>query len=136
MRILVIDDNTDNVDSMARLLRYDGYEVSAAYCGSVALELAEADPPDAVLSDISMPGMDGYEVARQLRRMFHGRLLLVAVTALSLEEDRKRSREAGFDRHLVKPVDVEEVRKLLAAARVALLLRQPVPDKTDQSSAL
>jgi CheY-like chemotaxis protein len=79
--------------------------------------------------------MDGYEVARQLRRMFHGRLLLIAVTALSLEEDRKRSRQAGFDRHLVKPVDVEEVRKLLAAARVNLLLRRSVSDKTDQSSA-
>jgi CheY-like chemotaxis protein len=102
---------------MARLLRYDGYEVSAAYCGSVALELAESDPPDAVLSDISMPGMDGYEVAKRLRRMFHARVLLIAVTALSLEEDRKPSRQAGFDRHLVKPVDLQEVRRLLAAAR-------------------
>jgi len=120
MRVLVVDDLPDNVDAMAHLLRLGGYEVAAAYCGPTALKLARARQPDVALLDISMPGMDGLEVARQLGQMFQDRVLLIAITALGLEEDRKRSREAGFDHHLVKPVDTDALESLLAAADSAL----------------
>ncbi len=116
MRVLEVDDNRDTVDSVAKLLRHDGHEVQSAYTGPVALQLAEAYPPDAVLSDICMPGMDGYEVAKRLRQKFQERVLLIAVTALSSHEDPGRSHQAGFDHHLVKPVDPHELRALLAGA--------------------
>jgi CheY-like chemotaxis protein len=120
MRVLVVDDSPDNVDAMALLLRLDGYDVTGAYCGPTALKLARAQQPDVVLLDISMPGMSGYEVARQLRQMFQDHVLLIAITSHGLEEDRRRSREAGFDRHLVKPVDPHVVEDLLATAESAL----------------
>jgi CheY-like chemotaxis protein len=113
-RVLVVDDYPDNVESMALLLRLYGHEVEVALGGPAALRAAQAQQPDAVLLDISMPGMDGYQVARQLRAMFPDKpLLLVAITAHGFEEDRRRCEEAGFDRHLVKPADPLEVEQLL-----------------------
>ena len=95
VRVLVVNDSPDIVESMALLLRLYGQ-------------------PDAVLLDISMPGMDGYQVARKLRAMFRDKpLLLVAITAHGFEEDRRRCEEAGFDRHLVKPADPLAVEHLL-----------------------
>ena len=114
VRVLVVDDYPDNVESMALLLRLCGHEVEVALGGAAALRVAQAQQPDAVLLDISMPGMDGYQVARKLRAMFRDRpLLLVAITAHGFEEDRRRCEEAGFDRHLVKPADPLEVERLL-----------------------
>lgn len=114
VHVLVVDDYPDNVETMAKLLRLDGHEVTVAYDGAAALQAAQAQRPDAVLLDISMPGMDGYQVARKLRAMFRDKpLLLIAITAYGFEEDRRRSEEAGFDLHLVKPVDPLKVEILL-----------------------
>jgi CheY-like chemotaxis protein len=112
-RVLVVDDDPDSAESMARLLQHSGHEVDVALDGKTALQRARAKQPDVVLLDICMPGMDGYEVARQLRAMFQNKVQLVASTALGSEEDRKRCLEAGFDLHLVKPVDPTEVRNLV-----------------------
>ena len=113
VRVLVVDDYPDNAESMGMLLRLFGYEVATAYNGSAALQVARVQQPDVVLLDISMPEMSGYEVATQLRRMFQDRVVLIAITALGFAEDRQRCLEAGFDRHLVKPADPNEVARLL-----------------------
>ena len=114
-RILVVDDNADAALSLAKLLRrLYGQEVRVAHDGPEALDVAEEFRPEVVLLDIAMPAMDGYEVARRLRRRpaFAG-TMLVALTGWGQESDRRESREAGFDRHLVKPVDPEEIRALM-----------------------
>jgi CheY-like chemotaxis protein len=114
VRVLVVNDSPDNVESMALLLRLYGHEVGVALGGPAALRAAQAQQPDAVLLDISMPGMDGYQVAGKLQAMFRDKpLLLVAITAHGFEEDRRRCEEAGFDRHLVKPADPPAVEHLL-----------------------
>jgi len=114
VRVLVVNDSPDNVESMALLLRLYGHEVEVALGGPAALRAAQAQQPDAVLLDLSMPGLDGYQVARKLRAMFRDKpLLLVAITAHGFEEDRRRCEEAGFDRHLVKPADPLAVEHLL-----------------------
>jgi two-component system CheB/CheR fusion protein len=110
----VVDDNRDAADSLAMLLRLKGHDVVVAYDGPSALT-AVTFGPDLVLLDLGMPGMDGYEVARRLRQLPEGRgCLLAALTGWGQEEDRRRTREAGFDRHLVKPVDPVELTALLA----------------------
>jgi CheY-like chemotaxis protein len=104
-RVLVVDDCPDSAEGMARLLGLYGYAVDVALDGKTALQQARAKQPDVVLLDICLPGMDGYEVARQLRAMFQNQVRLVAITAHGFEEeDRKRCLEAGFDVYLVKPV--------------------------------
>jgi PAS domain S-box-containing protein len=114
-RILVVDDNEDAAESLAQFLRMKGQEVRTAYRGPAALEAAGAFLPEVVLLDIGMPGMDGYEVARRLRRESGlEKILLVALTGYGREEDRRRSREAAIDHHLVKPVDPEALGTLLA----------------------
>jgi CheY-like chemotaxis protein len=113
VRILVVDDYPDNVASMAMLLRLYGHEVDTASGGSAAVAAALARPPDVVLLDISMPGMDGYEVARRLRGMFGDRVTLLAITAYGSEEDRQHCRAAGFDRHIIKPADPQKLERLL-----------------------
>ena len=112
-RVLVVDDYPDNAESMAMLLRLYGHEVETALSGPAALESARARRPEAVLLDIDMPGMSGYEVAARLRGMFRGGVVLIAITAHGLEGDRRRCLEAGFDRHIVKPADTKKLEKLL-----------------------
>jgi PAS domain S-box-containing protein len=114
-RIVVVDDNVDAAESLALLLRLQGHGVRVAHDGRTALAAVEAEPPDIVFLDIGMPVMNGYEVARQLRQ-WPGleNLLLVAMTGWGQEEDRRRSKEAGFDHHLVKPVEPEALHQLLA----------------------
>jgi CheY-like chemotaxis protein len=104
--VLVVDDNVDAAEMLAELLRASGYTASVAYDGPVALELARASPPNIVLIDIGLPVMDGYELARRLRGMLNG-ARLIAVTGYGQQGDRERSREAGFDAHLVKPVSLD-----------------------------
>jgi CheY-like chemotaxis protein len=114
-RVLVADDNRDAADSLAVLLRLWGYESAVAYDGPAALALAAAEPPAAALLDLALPGMDGWELARRLRRLpAVGRALLVAVTGRGREEDMQRCCKAGFDLHIFKPFDPEEVRRVLA----------------------
>ncbi len=114
-RILVVDDNVDAAESLAMLLRTEGHDVRVAHDGPAALAAIDADPPDLVFLDIGMPVMSGYEVAQRLRqRPGLQNLQLVAMTGWGQEEDRRRSQEAGFDQHLVKPVELDVLRKLLA----------------------
>jgi two-component system CheB/CheR fusion protein len=113
-RILVVDDNVDLGDSLVMLLQLKGHSVRVATDGLAALEAVQDHPPDLVFLDICMPGMDGHEVARRLRQNpLLQKTVLVAMTGFSQEEDRRRSREAGFDYHLVKPVEPEVLLKLV-----------------------
>jgi CheY-like chemotaxis protein len=105
-RVLVVDDNQDVALPMARWMRQLGHEVRVALDGPAAIQLADEFRPEVVLLDIGMPNMNGYEVARALRSISWGRdLVLVAVTGWGQEDDQRRSAEAGFDRHMTKPVD-------------------------------
>jgi signal transduction histidine kinase len=113
-RILVADDNSDALESLAQLLELGGHEIHKAADGVQALEAATRVRPDLVLLDIGMPGMDGYEVARRIRSQPWGReATLVALTGWGQETDRNRSREAGFDSHCIKPLDVQHLFTLL-----------------------
>ncbi|HEX6999521.1 MAG TPA: PAS domain-containing protein [Gammaproteobacteria bacterium] len=113
-KILVADDNQDAAHTLAMLLRLSGHEVRTAHGGEAALALASTFRPDIALLDIGMPDLDGYEVAKQLRRTPWGRgLRLVAVTGWGQEEDKRRARAAGFDHHLTKPVDPQQLAALL-----------------------
>jgi PAS domain S-box-containing protein len=113
-RLLLVDDNVDATSSQAALLRLLGHEVETAYSGQAALDKVQSFRPDIVLLDIGMPGMDGLEVARRLRATPLGReVKLVAQTGWGQDEDRRRTREAGFDAHLAKPVDMDALMKLL-----------------------
>jgi PAS domain S-box-containing protein len=115
-RILVVDDVRDSADSLATLLRLFGNDVRTAYEGRQALAVAAAYRPDLVLLDLGLPGMNGYEVARQLRALpAQGERILVALTGFGTEEDRRQTRDAGFDYHLVKPVDLEALQHLLSS---------------------
>jgi CheY-like chemotaxis protein len=114
-RVLVVDDNRDAAESVALMLRLDGHDVRVAHDGPAALEAARSFRPEVVLLDIGLPRMSGHEVAARLLQQRHnGRPLLVALTGYGQDEDRRRSREAGFDHHLVKPVDPQTLRELLA----------------------
>jgi len=114
-RILLVDDETSVADAMGMLLSLEGHQVKVAPTGPAALEIAAAFRPEAVLLDIGLKGIDGYEVARRLRELPAARAaLLVAVTGYGHAEARARSLAAGFDHHLVKPVDPERLLDLLA----------------------
>ena len=116
-RILIVDDSRDGGESLAMLLRVLGAEVSLAHSGRHALECVDTFKPDVVLLDIGMPGMDGYEVARRIRANPANRnISLIALTGWGQDEDRRRSVAAGFNHHLVKPADIEELRQLLTVA--------------------
>jgi PAS domain S-box-containing protein len=117
-RILVVDDNVDAAESLSALLRSLGAEVTTVYDGPAALEAMRTAKPAAAVLDIGMPGMDGYEVARRARAAPEGEdITLIALTGWGNDEDRRRSREAGIDHHLVKPVDLQVLEDLLAARR-------------------
>jgi signal transduction histidine kinase len=113
-RILVADDNSDALESLATLLELGGHEVYSAANGALALESAERHLPEVALLDIGMPKLDGYEVARRIRAQPWGRrITLVALTGWGQESDRRRSGEAGFDSHMVKPLDLDKLTALL-----------------------
>lgn len=112
-RVLVVDDNLDAAESLAELLRMVGHEVTIARDGPSALELVLESPPDVVLCDIGLPGMDGYEVARRIRAAGANTIRLVAVSGYARPEDLLRATEAGFDTHVAKPPDPERLASLL-----------------------
>ncbi|MCD6041459.1 MAG: histidine kinase [Burkholderiales bacterium] len=122
-RLLIVDDNQDSARSQAKMLRLLGHEVEVAFEGGEALRQVAAFRPDVVLLDLGLPGIDGYEVARRIRAMPEGReVLLVAQTGWGQDEDRRRTAAAGFDAHLVKPVELDALLRLLderASSRVA-----------------
>lgn len=113
-KILVVDDNRDISFSLAMILEIIGHDVATANRGAEALALMEKYRPDIVLLDIGMPDMDGYEVCRRIRETSYGReTIIIALTGWGQEEDRRKSQEAGFDAHLVKPLDMEKLKLLL-----------------------
>jgi len=117
-KVLIVDDNTDAADALCALLGDSGYSCETAFDGPSGLEAVTRSDPDVVLLDIGLPHMDGYEVARRIRRLPGGaRKLIVAVTGYGQEQDRRRSIEAGFDAHLTKPVDVDQLLMVLRTAK-------------------
>jgi CheY-like chemotaxis protein len=117
LNVLVVDDNRDTAQAEAMLLKMHGHQVTLAHDGRSALELFESVKPDAVLLDIGLPVINGYDVAAKLRERGHTKELLIAVSGYGQAEDRERSLRAGFDHHLVKPVDVRELLGILHAPR-------------------
>src|SRR5262245_55676855 len=114
LRVLVVEDNRDSADSLRLLLEFAGHEVAVAYSGDGGVQAAEQYQPDVVLCDIGLPGLDGYGVARKLRdNPATAKARLIAVTAYGQDEDRRRSHEAGFEQHLVKPVDPGVLQRVL-----------------------
>jgi PAS domain S-box-containing protein len=114
-RILVVDDNKDSADSLKMLLRLKGNDIQTAYDGLEAVEVAESFRPELVLLDIGLPKLNGYDVARRIRQQPWGRdMVLVALTGWGQDKDRRRSQEAGFNFHIVKPVELDALEELLA----------------------
>jgi len=118
-RVLVVDDNPDAADSLAMLLEALGNEVSVAYDGEEAVDKAIAFSPEIVLLDIGLPKMHGYDVAKRIRAEKGDDVVLVAVTGWGNQEDRRRSVEAGFNYHFTKPVDPEDLVRVVGAARLS-----------------
>jgi CheY-like chemotaxis protein len=119
--ILVVDDNQDSASSMTLLLQLQGHDVLVANTGAAALALASERHPDVILLDIGMPGMNGYDVARRLRsEPAFSDTLLVAITGYGRASDVQQTHAAGFDHHMVKPVDYDKLQALLVARCVAL----------------
>lgn len=119
-RILVVDDNEDAALALAMLLRMAGHEVKVAYRGSTALEICGDFRPEIILMDLGMPGMNGLETAQQIRRQPWGKdIILVAVTGWGQNEDKRKTREAGFNHHLVKPVQASDIGTLLAMSELS-----------------
>lgn len=118
-RILVVDDSPDTAESLALLLRLQKHTVATAHDGAAAFAAAQTFKPEVVLLDIGLPDLDGYQVARRLRALPDGpALLLIAVSGYGRAEDLQRSEDAGFDHHLVKPVDVNQLNALIATPAV------------------
>jgi CheY-like chemotaxis protein len=119
-RILVVDDSRDGADSLGMVLKMLGAEAEVVYDGPSAIAAIRANPPATVLLDIGMPGMDGYEVAAEIRSdPSFSDVRLIALTGWGSEEERRRSREAGFNDHWVKPVDPARLRVLLGPSTTA-----------------
>jgi len=126
-RVLIVDDNKDAAEWLATLLSLSGHETHVALDGDQAVKAAERLLPDAVLLDIGLPRVDGYEVCRRIRQQSWGRgLMIVALTGWGQEEDRQKSREAGFNTHLVKPVDDEVILNLLASLPTGVAADAPL----------
>lgn len=116
--MLVVDDNQDAADSLGEILSLLlGHHAEVAYSGPMALQVASNLDPDLLLLDIGMPEMDGYELARRLRRVLRRDTYFVALTGYGSEEDKRRSRDAGFDEHVVKPLMVEVLNEVVGRAR-------------------
>ncbi len=128
LQVLVVDDNTDAAESLGVLLDIEGHAAHIAHTGAEALQLAQSQPLDVVFLDIGLPDMTGYDVARRMR-MLPGmqKTLLVALTGWGTQDDRQRTRDAGFDRHLTKPAELPAVEELLRAAASAKGATQASP---------
>lgn len=130
-RILVVDDSIDTAESLAMVLRLQNHSVEFAHDGAAALALTQRFQPEIVLLDIGLPDVDGYQVAGRLRALPEGAaLLLIAVSGYGRPEDSGRSAEAGFDYHLVKPVDLNQLSRLIAEQGLGAGLAQPGPSAT------
>ena len=113
MRVLVVEDHRDTADTMDTMLRLWGHVVVTAHDGSIAVRAAEHFGPDLVLLDIGLPGMDGYEVARQVRRLPGRQPVIVCISGHAQAEDRRKAREVGCDHFLAKPAEPHTLQRLL-----------------------
>jgi CheY-like chemotaxis protein len=121
-----VDDSKDTAESLALLLRLEGHEVRMAHDAPAALEIAQLFRPEVAILDIGLPKIDGYELGRRLRdQVKDGKILLIALTGYGQAADRRRSREVGFDHHVVKPVDPVALQELIARS---LFAAPPVPE--------
>ena len=117
-RVLVVDDSVDAADSVAMLLEFEGHEIHKAHDGADAVRTAERVRPDIVLMDIGLPILNGYDACRRIRNHAWGAaIIMVAITGWGQDEDREQSTAAGFDLHLVKPVDHAELLRVVGSAR-------------------
>lgn len=117
-RVLVVDDNDISAQCLAMIFNLEGYEARAAVDGESALEIVRTFRPEVILTDIGLPGIDGHELARRIRQdsqLTEGPKLLIAMTGEPGAEVRRRSKEVGFDHHLLKPIDPEAILALLAS---------------------
>lgn len=115
LRILIVEDNRDSADSLQALLEALGYRTQVAYDGEAAVHAAATAPPDVIIMDLGLPGLSGYEAAQQIRAQSPGgRPQIIALTGWGQQSDRQRSAEAGIDHHLVKPLDLTELKRILA----------------------
>jgi two-component system CheB/CheR fusion protein len=122
LRVLVVEDHVDTAKSMGMVLALYGYEVQVALDSRTALDLLDSAQPDVVLLDLGMPGMSGWELAKRIRQQpFQKRCFLIAVSGYAREEDRILSEAAGIDLHLAKPVDLDELHKLLSRFQMVSL---------------
>jgi CheY-like chemotaxis protein/two-component sensor histidine kinase len=130
-RVLVVDDNVDALKSLSRMVELLGSEVRRAHDGLQAIEMAREFKPDIVLMDIGMPRLNGYDAARRIRQEPWGQeLTLIATTGWGQDADRQRTADAGFDQHLVKPIDLSKLREVLAAPRTGEEATQSFADAT------
>jgi phosphotransferase system HPr (HPr) family protein len=125
--VLVVDDDRDNVETMARLLELFGHDVHVARDGHQAIEMARRRRPGCMLLDVALPGLDGYEVASRLRRELGGSIVLIALTGYGRDEDRRAARAAGFDHHFLKPLDHDGMNALLAVLGAGNRSGSPAP---------
>jgi CheY-like chemotaxis protein len=117
-RILVVDDNRDAAESLGMMLKLMGNDVRTAHDGLTAVEVADSYRPEMILLDIGLPKLNGYDACRRIREQAWSKgLVIVALTGWGQDEDRRRSQEAGFDHHLVKPVEIAMLQQLLAERR-------------------
>ena len=117
-KVLIVDDNRDSAELLAVLLEHDGHETRLAHDGLEALERAGPFAPDIILLDIGLPKLNGYETCRRLRALqAYGSVTIVAISGWGQVEDRRRSDDAGFDAHLVKPVEYQALKALLLKLR-------------------
>ncbi len=114
--VLIVEDDPDIRENLLELLAAEGHVVDAAEDGTSAIARAQTAPPEVALVDIGLPGMNGYDVARALRRAFGAQIYLAAMTGYGMPEDRAKARDAGFDAHLTKPVDLARVERLVRSA--------------------
>ncbi len=122
LRVVVVEDHEDTAASTALMLRLYGHEAHIASDGRTALQVVQAVEPDVVLLDLGLPRVDGWQIAKQIREhSIHKRPLLVAVSGYGRKADRLRSQEAGIDLHLVKPVDPDQLRELLARFQTVIV---------------
>jgi CheY-like chemotaxis protein len=114
--VLIVDDNRDSAESLAMLLEMSGHEVTAVHDGPDAIRASASIHPDVVLLDLGLPGLNGYEVCRHIRQQPWGKnIMLIAQTGSGMEEDKQLTHAAGFDLHMVKPLDLDAVVQLLAS---------------------
>ena len=129
-RVLIVDDNRDAAESMSALLALHGHEVRVSYDGETALEMVDAEPPDVLLLDIGLPGIDGYEVCRQTRARGLVNVQIIAMSGYGQERDVRRSREVGFDAHTVKPLKISVLLEMLRERRSTISLSPPISPTT------